>query len=334
MTLQNGDLLNNRYLIKQVVAARGDTVIYRAFDQITRSEVGIRECRASSPEAWQKIHRENGIFASLRHPNLMRITDSFEDAGRAVYQVTDFVDGKKVLDPARNPEGIPAREAAPVILAVCDAIYTLHTNHPPVIHSEVNLDTINLSPDGQVILILPGWILEGSLGGSRTNINSHSSAANPQQDIADLGLVLAQMLTGQLARESSVDISPTWLPQVLNKANPPMSEGIAMVLKKALNPDQSQRFQHIEEFKSALLNAVIFMPSEPVTHPTPANLPKMNAKSPGEQESEISGSIEPAIQPEPPSLPKTPIRRRVPWGLLILGFSLGAAVLAYLAGRV
>lgn len=333
MTLPNGELLNNRYLIKQVVAARGDTVIYRAIDQSSGSEVGIKECRASSPEAWQRIHQEAGMLTGLRHPNLMHITDSFEDAKQAVYQVTDFVAGKKAFDPARNPQGMPVREAVPIILAVCDAIYNLHANQPPVVHGEVSLDTINLSPDGQVILILPGWILEGSLAVSPHDVKHHPSAGKPQQDVGDLGLVLAQMLTGQLARESFIDIPSTWLPLALTKANPPIPEGIAMVLAKALNSDQNQRFQHIEDFKSALLNAVIFMPSEPATHPTPGNPPNVTSKSPGDQESDISSLVEPTIQPEPPSLPKTPIRRRVPWGLLILGFSLGAAVLAHLAGR-
>ncbi len=334
MTLRNGDLLNNRYLIKQVVAARGDTVIYRAFDQSTGSEVGIKECRANTPEAWQNFHHEAEIFVGLRHPNLMRITDSFEEAGQAVFQVTDFVDGKKVFDPARTPDGMPVREAVPIILGVCDAIYYLHHNQPPIIHGEVGLDTIDFSPDGQVILILPGWILEGSLNVIQTSSKLHSPAPKPQTDIADLGLVLAQMLTGQLTGESSNEISPNWLHQALTMANSSIPEGIVMVLTKALNSDHSQRFQHIEDFKTALLNAVIFMPPEPVTLPSVEHQPPMDSNPPGTSGSEPSEAVESTLQPEPPSLPKTPIRRRVPWGLLILEFSLSAAVLTYLVSTV
>jgi len=246
MTLQNGDLLNNRYLIKQVVAASGDTVIYRAFDQSTGSEVGIKECRANTTEAWQNLHHESGVFAGLRHPNLMRITDSFEEAGQAVFQGTDFVDGKKVFDPARTTDGIPVREAVPIILGVCDAIYYLHHNQPPIVHGEIGLDTIDFSPDGQVILILPGWIIEGSLDISKTSLKAHLPAPNPQTDIADLGLVLAQMLTCQLIGESSSEISPNRLHQALTTANLPCLRHHHGVTK-ALNSDHSQRFQHIED---------------------------------------------------------------------------------------
>ncbi len=194
MTLRNGDLLNNRYLIKQVVAASGDTVIYRAFDQSTGSEVGIKECRANTTEAWQNLHHESGVFAGLRHPNLMRITDSFEEAGQAVFQGTDFVDGKKVFDPARTTDGIPVREAVPIILGVCDAIYYLHHNQPPIVHGEIGLDTIDFSPDGQVILILPGWILEGSLDISKTSLKAHLRLPIPRPILPTWGWCLRKCL--------------------------------------------------------------------------------------------------------------------------------------------
>lgn len=329
MTLRNGELLNNRYLIKQVVAARGDTVIYRAFDQTANIEVGIKECRTGSPESWQNCLNEIALMSNLRHPNLMQITDSIEITGQAVYLVTDFVDGKKIFDPAIYPEGMPAREAVPIILAVCDVISYLHHHQPPVSHGEISLDTINLSLDGQVILILPGWMLESTFSVLEINPKSRKTLTNPQVDIADLALVLLQLLTSQIIKGTARELTPDQLQKSLGKVNSPIPEGIAMVLDKALNPDLSQCFQQIEDFRTALLNAVIFMPPAPVVQQTPATI-SSNDSEVNEIEPETHELRESSIQPEPQSMPKTPIRRRVPWGLLILGSTIGAALLFYL----
>lgn len=324
MTLQIGDLLNNRYQINQVIAANVDTFLYRAFDRVLKSEVRIKESLAASPENWQNLLDEVELFASLHHPNLMRITDHFSIPDQGVYQVTDLLDPQRVYNPSAYPEGMPVREAVPAILTICDVLNYLHQNQPPIIHGEVNLETINGLSDGQVILSHPRWFPSG-----RTDFDDAPEIENPtpdiRNDIFDLGSVSLTLLTNQTIGRNTAGLTADMLQDYFSQANLPVPDGIGMVLTKTLNQDHNQRFQSIGEFKAALLNAVIFMPAEPaansfIMRSTPIDLPT--------DESVIPDPIEPEDTPARPEiLPQstTPIRRRVPWGMLILPLIAGAA---------
>lgn len=324
MTLQIGDLLNNRYQINRVIAANVDTFLYRAFDSVQKSEVRIKESLAASPENWQDLLDEVALFASLRHPNLMRIADHFDIPGQGVYQVTDLLDPQRVYNPSAYPKGMPVREVVPAILTICDVLNYLHQNHPPIIHGEVNLETINVLSDGQVILSHPRWFPSG-----RTDIDDMQEVENPapdiRNDIFDLGSASLTLLTNQTIEGNTAGLTEDVLQDYFRQANPPVPDGIGMVLAKALNQDPDLRFQTIEEFKSALLNAVIFMPAESAANPLIMRSPPVNLPA---DESVTAESVEPEDTPARPEiLPRstTPIRRRVPWGMLILPLVAGAA---------
>lgn len=328
MTLQIGDLLNNRYQIKQVVAANIDTCLYRAFDRLINIEVRIKESLATSPETWQNLLDEAELFASLRHPNLMRITDHFDIPGQGVYQVTDLLDPKKAYNPSAYPAGMPVRELVPIILTICDALNYLHQNQPPFVHQEINLDTIYVLSNGQVILGLPKWFPSNRSDAINTPEIIHPTP-DVRNDIFDLGSTTLTLLTNQTIGDNTAGLTSDMLQGTFRQANPPVPDGIGMVLTKALNQAPDLRFQTIEAFKTALLNAVIFMPVEPAADPfkmrsTPINLPA--------EESIIAETVEPkdtSAQPEILPQSTTPIRRRVPWGLLILPLFVGAV--GYLA---
>lgn len=319
MALRIGELLQNRYLVQLVIIRAGESVMYRAEDQNAHRPVVIKEWFSKSPENRQQLLQEAEYFAGLRHPNLMRIIDWFEIPGQGVYQVTDFVDGRKVFDASQSLEGLQVREAVPVILAICDALYYLHHNQPPIIHGEISLDTINFAPDGQVVLIHPKWLITGAPSNADLTKGEIEPASDPRKDIFDLGMVLLEMLSNHPVMGSATDISPELLQDIIGKSAVPIPDGIKMVLTKAVNPKQSEQFLNIEEFKAALLNAVIFMP--PASEPYRVSRTVEAISSPAGKFRD-EDTTQPVESP-PPSvsapLTKTPIRRRVPWGLLILG---------------
>lgn len=321
MTLQIGDLLNNRYQITQVIAAKVEPFLYRAIDREINTEVSIKESLATSPETWQNLLDEVDLFASLRHPNLMRITDHFNIPGQGVYQVTDLLDPKRVYNPSVYPDGMPVREVIPIILTICDVLNYLHQNQPPIVHKEINLNTIFVLSNGQVVLGHPKWFPSGT--------SDSDIAPDVRNDIFDLSSTTLTLLTNQTIGKSAAGLTPEMLQGYFRQAKPPVPDGIGMVLTKALQKDPDLRFQTIEEYRAALLNAVIFMPTESAADPlimrsTPINLPA--------ESSIIAESVDPKeTPPQPEILPRSraPIRRRVPWGLLIMPLTAGAA--GYLA---
>lgn len=326
MALQTGSLLNNRYRIKRIIASNGEIVIYHAHDEQLNLDVGIKESPFSTPDVRESLYYEINVFASLRHPNLMRITDQFEIKGMAIYQVTDFVDARRVVDPSVYPDGMPYRQVVSIILSLCDALYYLHNNQPPIVHGEVNLDTINLSPDGQVILILPKWIVSSGAETKKITAEDQSPVSTVQADIFDLGRAALQMLTNKPAEDFAGSPAMNLLQEVLTQADPPIPESISMVIAKALNQNPNHRYQRIEDFKAALLNSLIFMPPETPAEPnllrsTPLDYPMDGAAT--DKTPDVKETPAP-FESAPHST--TPIRRRVPWGLLGFGLLITTAV--------
>ncbi|MBI5079823.1 MAG: protein kinase, partial [Chloroflexi bacterium] len=147
MTFRVGDLLRDRYRIRESVAQGGMGSIYLADDErLQGRQCAIKEVIGdpnSSPEAQQQareqFYREASVLARLDHPSLPKVSDFFssEDDDRD-FLVMDFVPGQdlsQVINQARE-EGHFLAEARVLDWArqLIDALIYLHSQEPPVLH--------------------------------------------------------------------------------------------------------------------------------------------------------------------------------------------------------
>ena len=135
MPLQPGSVLNNRYRIQGQLGKGGMGAVFLAFDETLHLNVAVKQNLNLSPESERQFLREARLLATLRHPNLPRVTDYFVLESNQ-YLVMDYVEGEDLHTVAsRRPP--TAHEAVSWAVAVCDALEYLHSRQPPIIHRDV-----------------------------------------------------------------------------------------------------------------------------------------------------------------------------------------------------
>ena len=223
-TLSIGTVLRERYMITDLVGQGGMGAVYRADDLRLAGRVcAVKEVLPeliSVPgmevQAYQQFYREDSTLARLDHPNLPKVSDFFQEAGRA-YLVMDFVAGpdlRQLIEDARRRDAfLEEAEVIGWMDQLCDALTYLHTQEPPVLHRDIKPSNIKLTPRGLVKLVDFGLVklLQPDETRTVTVVQGRGTVAytpleqyggdtghtDARSDIYALGATLYHLLTGQ-----------------------------------------------------------------------------------------------------------------------------------------
>jgi serine/threonine-protein kinase len=218
MPLAQGQVLNNRYRIVNLLGQGGFGAVYRAWDVNLKRPCAVKENLDTSPEAQAQFEREALILAGLIHPNLARVTDHFFVPDQGQYLVMDFVEGEDLHQMIESSGGpISEQDAVRWVSQVCDALSYMHTQQPPIIHRDIKPANIKVTPEGKAMLvdfgiakiydpklrttvgaraITPGYSPPEQYGQGKTDLRS---------DIFALGATMYTMLTARVPPDS-VDV--------------------------------------------------------------------------------------------------------------------------------
>ena len=158
----------------------------------------------------ERFEREAQALARLTHPNIVAVYE-FGEAGGLYFLAMEFVDGvnlrKLIGGQALKPE-----QALAIAPAICDALQFAHTSG--IVHRDIKPENILLDKQGRVkiadfgIAKISGPERKEALTGEQQAIGTPHYMApeqieKPMQvdhraDIYSLGVVLYEMLTGEL----------------------------------------------------------------------------------------------------------------------------------------
>lgn len=263
MALDVGQLLRDRYNILSVIAQGGMGAIYEATDEVLGIKVAVKENLFSQEVAIRQFKAEAQILASLRHPNLPRVTDHFEIPGQGQYLIMDYVYGSDLKDLLNEKGAFSEEEAIKIGLEVCKALDYLHKRKPPVIHRDIKPGNIKISDTDEVHLVDFG-LAKQAIAGEQTITGAQALTpgfAPPEQygqgtdyrtDIYSLGATLYAAVTMEapvdgLSRAAGND---TWIN--IQEENPKITPRFNEVINKAMAIKVADRFQSAEEFLQAL----------------------------------------------------------------------------------
>lgn len=293
MTLARGTLLHGRYRIMEILGQGGMGAIYRAIDERLGVDVAVKENFFTTEEYARQFRLEAVILASLRHPNLPRVSDHFvENDGQ--YLVMDYIEGEDLRQRMERLGNISEEEAVLIGAAVCDALTYLHTRKPPIIHRDIKPGNIKITPDGHIFLVDFGLakVVEGNqltTTGARAMTPGYSppeqygtARTDPRTDIYSLGATLYAALTGVIPEDGLARAMGTAELTPLRKRNPKISRRLASVIEKAMAIDPAERYQTAEEFKRALLAAKGMGERETGTYTVSPPSPSMPLSEPEE----------------------------------------------------
>lgn len=277
MSLKNGDLLNQRYRIVDVLGQGGMGAVYRAVDENLDITVAVKENAFFSEEYARQFQREAKVLASLRHQNLPRVFDYFVIDQQGQYLVMDYIEGDDLRQWISHEEDITEFEVLQIGIAICNALIYLHTRNPAVIHRDIKPGNVKITPEGEVVLVDFGLVKlmqEGEL--TTTAARAMTPGYSPPEqygneptdhrsDIYSLGATLYTALAGYLPEDSLSRTTGKSRLTPLRDYNPIVSRQTGKAIQKALKLRFEDRWQSVGEFREALLEVQRSMPVEQQT---------------------------------------------------------------------
>jgi serine/threonine protein kinase/Tfp pilus assembly protein PilF len=276
----------NRYRIEELAGRGGMSVVYRARHEIGNYVVAVKVLDpelAGDPKMISSFLAEARNTAALRHPSIIRINDVDQTEEGWAYLVMEWLDGRTLYDELRRHGPLPIERASRLLDQICAAVEHAHGKN--VIHRDLKPGNIMLvageqgEHEGEAIRILDfgiAKVLDATLG-----INTQAAGTyyytSPEQltrgatidrraDIYSLGVVLYQMLTGEMPFKA--DSMPEMIrlhcevsPRPLREVNPAIPQAVEDVVLKALAKRPADRYLSATELARAFRNAANIHPS-------------------------------------------------------------------------
>lgn len=284
MALNKGDVLQARYRIVSRLGQGGMGAVYRAWDTRLEVPVALKEMTpqpglddAALMQLRQQFRQEATVVAQLSHPQLVSVTDFFEEGGNA-YLVMNFVAGESLSDLIQRVGALPEPQVLAWANALLDALTYCHSRG--VIHRDIKPQNVIIQPNGQPVLVDFGLVKLWNPQDVRTRTAMRGLGTpeyappeqydagghtDPRSDLYSLAATLYQALTGQAP--------PTATQRIVNPAvllpvrhwNPQVSPALEAVLLRALELRPEARYQSAQEMRAAL----VMRPTPPVSPPPP-----------------------------------------------------------------
>lgn len=264
MPLQPGTLLKQRYRIEGILGQGGMGAVYHAFDVNLGVSVALKENLFTTEEYARQFRREATILASLRHPNLPRVTDHFVIEGEGQYLVMDFIQGVDLRERLERSGSVSEPECVPWFLEICDALAYLHSRTPSILHRDIKPGNIKIMPDGRAILVDFGLAKVVDQSGTTTTgakamtpgfsppEQYGTGRTDPRTDVYSLGATMYAALTAAIPEDSLERAMGRERLTSIRKRNPNVSPAIARVIEKALGVLPEDRFQSVNAMATAL----------------------------------------------------------------------------------
>ncbi|WP_322780216.1 Stk1 family PASTA domain-containing Ser/Thr kinase [Frankia sp. Cas4] len=219
-----GRLLDGRYTAQERIAVGGMATVYVAHDNRLDRLVALKVMHpafAHDQDFVRRFHREATAAARLNTPRAVSILDQGSDNGphgHVIYLVMELVRGQTLRQHIGNRGRLTPAEAVEIIEPVLEALTAAHD--AGLIHRDIKPENILLGNDGQVKVAdfglarpvnqatyaMTQGVVMGTVGYLAPEQVSDGSA-DTRSDIYAAGVVLYEMLTGQLPHSGSTPMS-------------------------------------------------------------------------------------------------------------------------------
>ncbi|NDJ75896.1 MAG: protein kinase [Chloroflexi bacterium] len=260
-----------KYEITDRIGRGGMAEVYRGYHASLDRYVAIKLLHpflADDPEFKDRFENEARNVAKLKHPNIVQVYDFEYDAeGESYYMVMELIDGPTLKDRlfelTSAADQIQLAEAIRITKSSAEALAYAHQRG--MIHRDVKPANLMLDEDNRVVLtdfgiakIVTGaqFTASGGMVGTPAYMAPEQGlgeAGDERSDIYSLGVILFQLVTGQLPYDAD-----TPLGIILKHVNEPipspkqyvpeLSDDLERIILKSLAKDPEDRYQSAAEF--------------------------------------------------------------------------------------
>ena len=264
MDKYTGKRLDARYEIQELIGVGGMAVVYRAYDIIEDKTVAIKILKdefLGNKEFIRRFKNESKAISVLSHPNIVKVYDvSF--GTKIQYIVMEYINGITMKEFISQQKKISCKDAIYFTKQILSALQ--HAHKKGVVHRDIKPQNIMLLKDG-TIKVTDFGIARFSRSETQTMTDraigsvhyispeqAKGSIIDEKADIYSVGVVLYEMLTGQLPFEADNAVSVAIMqmqsnPKSLREINPDIPEGLEEITLHAMQKLPENRYASAEE---------------------------------------------------------------------------------------
>jgi eukaryotic-like serine/threonine-protein kinase len=257
-----------KYEVIDLLGRGGMGLVYRAFDRQLNREVAIKtvtEGFTRDPEMLQRFYREAAKTGALKHPNIVIVYDLGERDGFP-YIVMEYLSGDPLDRIIQSGKPQPLAFKLHIIEQVCYALGYAHRND--VIHRDVKPANVIVQSDGVVKLLDFGIARQEKTDGHLTRTGNvigtlqymaperlNNAAFDGRSDIFSVGVMLFQLLTGQLPFTGDYSI----VQKILAEKHPPLNQflekyppALDAIIDRSMAKNPDQRYSTADEMAAEI----------------------------------------------------------------------------------
>lgn len=268
-----GTVLSGRYRLEAKLGSGGMSTVYLARDETLDRSVAVKVMHremSEQPDQLERFRQEARAVAKLSHPNVVSVIDAGEDGGHP-YIVFEYVQGETLKQRIARVGALDTQEAIAYAIEIARGLTVAHARN--MVHRDIKPQNILIDSEGRAKLTdfgisrqleQDGMTATGRVLGTTDYVapeQAMGKGVDPRSDIYSLGVVLYEMLVGQVPfhADSQVGVAMKHvneeLPDVQHR-RPDVSAAAALVVERATAKDPGERYQQIGEMIDDLSTAL------------------------------------------------------------------------------
>ncbi|WP_395736767.1 protein kinase domain-containing protein [Prosthecobacter sp.] len=268
------------YAIEKLLGRGGMGAVYRGVQTNLDRPVAIKilppGVEKEDPSFAERFKSEAKLMARLNHPAVVSVYDFGKTSSGLLYFAMEYVDGSDVQQMISAQKKLPPEHALAITAHVCDALAAAH--ELGIVHRDIKPANVLINMKGQVKVADFGLAKiedPGSHGLTKTGYAMGTpdyvapealmlgSKVDGRADLYAVGVMLYQMLTGQIPRGA-------WHPASV--ISPGTDVRFDHIILKAMQYDREQRYQSSAELRREL-DTILSVPLVQKNAPVSAAIP-------------------------------------------------------------
>jgi serine/threonine protein kinase len=259
-----------QFQIIELIGRGGMGAVYKARQKSLGRLVALKILaphHAANPSFAERFSREAQALAGLNHPNIVTVHD-FGRAGEFYFLMMEYIDGVNLRQATKAGRFTP-EQALAIVPSICEALQFAHDHG--IVHRDIKPENLLLDKAGRVKIAdfgiariigadldpAPGVAVPDSPGLTQESVlgtlpymapeqSAHPARADHRADIYSLGVVLYELLTGELP---------------VGKYEPPSRKvhidvRLDAIVLRALEHTPELRYQTVGEMRSQMMTVV------------------------------------------------------------------------------